>query len=83
MPLPFLYESCDINWLTYFWGWTNLIGLFEFDIQLSKILLTASVNCIDKFFYFRFNQFMFDICKTKYSSKDCKVNDCKVMFVKC
>ena len=30
--------------LAIFWKWRNLIGLFEFDIALSEILLIAFIN---------------------------------------
>ena len=38
--LPF-----NADWLANFWRWENLVGLLEFDIPLSEILLAA---CADK-----------------------------------
>ena len=42
------FASLNTDWLANFWRWTNLIGLFEFDVALSEILLAA---CTDQLMY--------------------------------
>ena len=38
----------NFDWLAHFWRWANLIGLLEFNITPSEMLLTA---CADQILY--------------------------------